>query len=90
MRSDLEFAPGEYRETVAPERIVATFEYEGMPGHVSVETMTLVERDGRTTLTARSVFASREDREGMLRSGMESGARESYDRLGELLGAMDR
>jgi uncharacterized protein YndB with AHSA1/START domain len=81
---------GEYREVDPPERVVSTFEYEGMPGHVSVETMTLVERDGRTTLTARSAFVSREDRDGMLRSGMESGARESYDRLGELLGPMPR
>lgn len=81
---------GEYREVVAPERVVSTFEYEGLPGHVSVETMTLEEKDGRTTLTAHSVFASREDRDGILQSGMESGARESYDRLDELLGPMRR
>ena len=54
---------GEFREILRPERIVWTFEYEGMPGHVSVETLTL------------------EDRDGMLESGMESGAAESYDRL---------
>lgn len=79
---------GEYREIVRPERIVWTFEFEGMPGHVSVETMTLVERDGKTTLTATSVFDSVEDRDGMLQSGMESGAAETWDRLAELLAGM--
>jgi uncharacterized protein YndB with AHSA1/START domain len=72
---------GEYREVVPPERIVQTFEWEGLPGHISVETMTLDERDGKTTLTVNSLFASVEDRDGMLQSGMEKGAGESYDRL---------
>jgi uncharacterized protein YndB with AHSA1/START domain len=76
---------GEYREIVPPERVVQTFEWEGLPGHVSVETMTLDERDGRTTLTVNSVFASVEDRDGMLQSGMEKGAGESYDRLEEFV-----
>ena len=76
---------GEYREIVRPERIVWTFEFEGMPGHVSVETMTLEEHDGKTTLAATSVFDSVEARDGMLQSGMESGAAETYDRLDEYL-----
>jgi uncharacterized protein YndB with AHSA1/START domain len=76
---------GEFREIVRPERIVWTFEYEGMPGHVSVETLTLEEHDGKTTVTATSVFDSVQDRDGMLTSGMESGAAESYDRLDEYL-----
>ena len=76
---------GEFREIVRPERIVWTFEYEGMPGHVSVGTLTLEEHDGKTTLTATSVFDSVEDRDGMLESGMESGAAETYDRLDEYL-----
>ena len=76
---------GEYREIVPPERIVHTFEFEGMPGHVSVETLALVEQDGKTTLTATSVFDSVEDRDGVLQSGMEAGARETWDRLAELL-----
>ena len=76
---------GEYREIVPPERVVQTFEFEGMPGHISVETMTLDERDGKTTLTATSVFTSVEDRDGMLQSGMEKGAGESYDRLEEFV-----
>jgi uncharacterized protein YndB with AHSA1/START domain len=76
---------GEYREIVPPERIVWTFEWEGMPGHVSVETLTLEEHDGKTTVTATSRYDSVEDRDGMLNSGMESGAAESYDRLDEYL-----
>jgi uncharacterized protein YndB with AHSA1/START domain len=76
---------GEFREIVRPERIVWTFEYEGMPGHVSVDTLTLEERDGSTLLTATSVFDSVEDRDGMLNSGMESGAAETFERLAEYL-----
>ena len=76
---------GEFREIVRPERIVWTFEWEGMPGHVSVDTLTLEEQDGKTTLTSTSVFDSVEDRDGMLESGMESGAAETYDRLDEYL-----
>jgi uncharacterized protein YndB with AHSA1/START domain len=76
---------GVYHETVAPERIVNTFEYEGMPGHVLLETTTFEEQDGRTVVTSRSVFQSVADRDGMLQSGMEGGASESYDRLDEYL-----
>ena len=76
---------GEYREIVPPERIVWTFEFEGMPGHIIVETMTFEEHDGKTTYTSSSVLDSIEDRDGMLESGMESGAAESMDRLDEYL-----
>ena len=76
---------GEYREIVPPERIVWTFEYEGMPGHVSVDTLTLEDLGGKTKLTAHSLFDSVEDRDGMLQSGMEAGAAETWDRLAELL-----
>jgi uncharacterized protein YndB with AHSA1/START domain len=76
---------GEFREILRPERIVWTFEYDGMPGHISVETLTLEELDGKTKVTARSVHDTVEDRDGMLESGMESGAAESYDRLDEYL-----
>jgi uncharacterized protein YndB with AHSA1/START domain len=79
---------GEFREIVEPEMIVWTFEWEGMPGHISVETVTLDEQDGKTTVTSRSVFDSKEDRDGMLQSGMEAGANESYDRLEEHLATM--
>jgi uncharacterized protein YndB with AHSA1/START domain len=76
---------GEYREIVRPERIVWTFEWMGAPGHVSVETLTLEEHDGKTTLTARSVYDSVEDRDGMLQSGAAEGAEEAFERLEEYL-----
>jgi uncharacterized protein YndB with AHSA1/START domain len=79
---------GVYREIVPPERIVQTFEFDRMPGHISVETLTFEERDGQTTLTSTSVFQSMEDRDGMLQSGMEAGAAETLDRLAEYLGTM--
>jgi len=81
---------GEFREVVPPERVVWTFEYEPMAGHISVETMTLTERDGRTLLTVRNQFSSKEDLEGMINSGMESGARESYERLDELVAELNQ
>jgi uncharacterized protein YndB with AHSA1/START domain len=76
---------GEFREIAPPERIVWTFEWEGMPGHVSVETLTLEEQDGKTLVTANSTFDTAEDRDGMIQSGMETGAAETYDRLDEYL-----
>lgn len=76
---------GEFREIVPPERIVWTFEWEGMPGHVSVETLTMEEHDGKTTVTARALYDTVEDRDGMLQSGMEEGAAETYERLDEYL-----
>jgi uncharacterized protein YndB with AHSA1/START domain len=74
---------GEFREIVRPDRITWTFEFEGMPGHISVETLTFTDEAGKTRLTALSRFDSREDRDGMLQSGMEDGARETWDRLAE-------
>lgn len=80
---------GEVREVVPPERIVQTFEFEPMAGHISEETMTLeTVEGGKTKLTVRSRFSSVEDRDGMLASGMEAGAAETYDRLAELLATM--
>jgi hypothetical protein len=61
-----------------------------MAGHISVETATFEERDGRTLLTVRSVFSSREDRDGMVQSGMESGLRETHDRFAELLAELQK
>ncbi len=82
---------GVYHEVTAPERIIGTFEYEGLPekGHVSLEVTTFEELpDGRTKLTTQDVFMSVADRDGMLQSGMEEGVNESYDRLEELLAKM--
>jgi uncharacterized protein YndB with AHSA1/START domain len=79
---------GEFREIVRPERIVWTFEFEGMPGKISVDALTFTERDGKTVLTAVSHFDSKEDRDGMAASGMEEGANETWDRLAEYVKAM--
>lgn len=76
---------GEVREITPPERIVQTFEFEGMPGHISTETLVLEDLHPGTRLTVTSVFASKEDRDGMLQSDMETGAAESYDRLEDYL-----
>lgn len=76
---------GVYREIVPPERLVSTFEFEGMPGHVAIDTMTLEEHDGKTKLTTTSLFETVEDRDGVLNSGMEKGAAETCDRLEKLL-----
>ena len=77
---------GEYREIVPPERLVNTFEFEGVPGHIIVDTATFEEQpDGKTKLTVTSLFDTVEDRDGMLKSGMEDGAIETWDRLAELL-----
>jgi uncharacterized protein YndB with AHSA1/START domain len=86
---DGEFAfNGVYHDVVAPERIIYTFEFEPMPGHVLLETLTFEEKDGKTVLHDLSVFQSVEDRDGMMQAGMESGAKESMDRLDELLKAL--
>ncbi len=76
---------GVYHDLQAPERIVYTFEYEGMPGHVLLETVVLEDQDGKTLMTDSSVFQSVADRDGMLQSGMESGAAESFGRLDRYL-----
>ena len=81
---------GEYREVVAPERIVQTFEFEPLAGHISIETATFTERNGRTLMTNHTRFASKEDRDGMIESGMESGLRETHDRFVELLATLAR
>ena len=77
---------GTFREITPPERIVQTFEWEGMPGHVAVETAILEELDGdRTKYTGITLFHTTEERDGMFASGMEGGMSESHERLDELL-----
>jgi uncharacterized protein YndB with AHSA1/START domain len=76
---------GEFREIVPPVRLAYTFEYESMAGHIVIDTVDFEEIDGKTKVITRSLFQSVEDRDGMLNSGMEAGAAESYDRLAELL-----
>ena len=76
---------GTYREVTAPERIVQTFEWEGMPGYVSLETATFEDLGDRTKVTTVSVFHHPEERDGMLDSGMEHGMNDTFTRLDEVL-----
>jgi uncharacterized protein YndB with AHSA1/START domain len=77
---------GRYREVTPPERIVQTFEWDGMPGHVAVESMTLEDLgDGRTRIVNVSLFHTTEERDGMLHSGMEQGLNQSYQALDRVL-----
>lgn len=76
---------GVYHSATSPEALVYTFEFEEMPGHVLLETVTFEEQDGRTKMTVRDVFQTVEDRDGMLKSGMEEGASETTDRFAKLL-----
>jgi uncharacterized protein YndB with AHSA1/START domain len=81
---------GRFAEVTPPERVVQTFEWDGMPGHVALETMTLEALpDGRTRLVSTSLFLTAEDRDGMLQSGMEGGLNESYAALDRLLAKPD-
>jgi uncharacterized protein YndB with AHSA1/START domain len=72
---------GEYLEIVPHERIVSTEVFEGFPDAASTNTMTLVEADGRTTLTTLVQHTSKEHRDGHINSGMEGGMQESFDAL---------
>jgi len=80
-----EFAFHGVYHDVTPGRIVDTFEFEGMPGHVVLETTTFEPIDGGTRMTVTSVFQTLADRDGMVASGMQHGVVESHDRLAELL-----
>jgi len=73
---------GVYKEVEAPKRLVSTFEFEPMAGHISTDALTLEELpDGTTQIATRTIFDSLNDLDGMLQSGMEDGAVESWDRL---------
>jgi uncharacterized protein YndB with AHSA1/START domain len=76
---------GVFHGTPSPDGIVQTFEFEGAPGHVSLDSLTFDELDGRTVLHAKSVHQSIEARDAMVASGMEGGLTEGYQRLDELI-----
>ena len=77
---------GEFREIMPPLRFVQTFEWDGMPGHILTESMEFEDLgNGQTRLINTSQFANKEDRDGMLASGMEGGANDSWDRLEALV-----
>jgi uncharacterized protein YndB with AHSA1/START domain len=77
---------GVYREIVPPERIVSTevFDQAWYPGE-ALGTFLFSEVDGKTTVTQTIQYQSREARDGVLKSGMESGVTASYDRLAQLV-----
>ena len=77
---------GVYREIVAPERLVSTEKFDDpwYPGE-ALDTIVLVEHDGKTTATTTVIYESQEIRDAVLESGMARGVAESYDVLDELL-----
>jgi uncharacterized protein YndB with AHSA1/START domain len=82
---------GVNHEVYPPERLIGTFEFEGLPerGHVLLQTAKFEELPGnRTLLRSQSVFQSVEDRDGMIATGMEKGTNESYERLDKVLEKM--
>jgi len=76
---------GTYKEIAPPERTVHMESFDDFPGSESQVTSVLTEKDGRTTLTATVLYASKEVRDAIIQSGMEHGAAEIYDRLAEML-----
>jgi uncharacterized protein YndB with AHSA1/START domain len=82
---------GRYREVTPEERIVQTFEWDGMPGHTVLETMVLEDLgDGRTRAVNVSLFFTTEERDGMLAAGMEEGLNQSYEALDRLLAKLSQ
>ena len=75
---------GEYREIVPNERLVSTEVYEGMPDAEAVNTLTLTETDGRTTLEVLVQHQTKEHRDGHVESGMEDGMQDAMDLLEEV------
>jgi uncharacterized protein YndB with AHSA1/START domain len=80
---------GEYREIVENERIVCTEVYEGFPGDAAVNTVTFTEVDGRTTLELLVETTTREGRDAIIDSGMESGMQEGMDLLEQIAMMLD-
>ena len=79
---------GVYREVVRPERLVHTekFDEAWYPGESLITTL-LAEQGGKTALTVTMRYESREARDAVLKSPMEGGVAQSYDKLAELLAA---
>lgn len=70
------------------EGMLQTFEYEGAPGHVSLESLRFDEQAGRTTIRIHAVYQSVEDRDAMIENGMEGGVNEGYERLEALVAGL--
>jgi uncharacterized protein YndB with AHSA1/START domain len=80
---------GVFHGEPSPKGIVQTFEFEGAPGHVSLDTVTFEEHDGKTTIRTNSLFQSVEARDAMVSSGMGDGMSQGYERLDELVAKLD-
>ncbi len=83
---------GVYHEVLEPERIIGTFEFDGLPekGHVIMGTTRFEDLGGgRSRLVHQSVFQSVEDRDGMIQSGMERGVVDGYNKLDDVLASMN-
>ena len=76
---------GVFHGTPSVDNMVQTFEFEGAPGHVSLDSIEFKERDGRTVVRSHTVFQSVEARDAQVQAGMTSGMNEGYERLEELL-----
>jgi len=75
--------------SMAMDNMVQTFEYEGAPGHVSLDTQVLIDLGGgRTRVKGHSIFMSVADRDMMVENGMSEGVEDGYDRLDELLATL--
>jgi len=79
---------GEFREVVAPSRIVRTFVFEPIPDAAALETLELVENNGKTTIKTTTQHKTVENRDGHVNSGMEAGMTAGYARLDELLAGL--
>jgi uncharacterized protein YndB with AHSA1/START domain len=80
-----EFAFSGVYHSLSPELTISTFEWEGMPGHVLLSTITLEDARDTTLMRAQSLFQTIEDRDGMMATGMETGAIELYNRLNQVV-----
>jgi uncharacterized protein YndB with AHSA1/START domain len=76
---------GVFHGAPSPDGIVQTFEFEGAPGHVCLQTTEFAERGGKTLMRTVSSFQSVEDRDAMVASDMERGVQDSGERLADLL-----
>jgi len=80
---------GRFREVTPPRRLVQTFEWDGMPGHVAINDASFEDLgDGRTRVVTKSLFHTTEERDGMLKSGMEAGLNQSYVALDKVLASL--
>lgn len=76
---------GVFHGDQTPDGMLQTFEFEGWPGDVSLESLVFEETDGKTVVRNHAVYQTVQARDAMIESGMESGVNEGFDRLDELI-----